>query len=184
MPPPPPESPAPDALSVETSPPETNGAVAQRSVTWFAWRHTKSLAAYAVYQPHPRQLEIAYWLACLLPFVVAFCAAPALAHLNFDAAPLWAQLILTVTLAQLGYVAWLAIMPDRSTVRVGICVFALCAAAYFIGLVRVSLATDAQLASLGLVEMRWPAQAWCCLAIVLESLATLACGWVDLRWRH
>jgi hypothetical protein len=183
VPPPLPESPAPDALFVETSTLESNGAVVQRSVRWFAWRSAKALEGYAIYQPHPRQLEIAYWLAGLLPFAVAFCAAPALAHLQFSEAPLWAQLMLTGAVAQLGDVVWLAIMPDRSTVRVGIAVFAASAAAYFIGLIQVSLASDAQLASLGLVEVRWAAQAWCCLAVVLESLASLACGWVGLRWR-
>jgi hypothetical protein len=182
-PPPLPSRERPKAGLTEAATRQTDVDVAKRSLRWLTWQQPDRLAGYAVYRPNPRQLEIAYWLACLLPFVVAFCAAPALPHMQFRGAPIWAQTMLCGAALQLGYAAWLALLPDWSTIRVGMYLFTATAAAYLIALLVACYLPDSQLSAVGLAGMRWPAAAWCGLVSAAASLAGAACGWVGQRWR-
>jgi hypothetical protein len=122
-------------------------------------------------------------LACLLPFATAFCAAPALSHLYFNGAPLWAQLMLVVAILQLAYAAWLAAVPDYSTLGVGMYLMAATGTGYSIALAVICFSAETQLAALGVSSMRWAAGAWCLLALVVSATASAACGWV-VRQRY
>jgi hypothetical protein len=170
------------AAAAQSSPPLPSVPVGQQTVRWLTWQRSGALASYQIVRPTSRQLEIVYWLACSLPFAVAFCGAPALPHLQFSGAPLWAQAMLCGALVQLGYAAWLAMVPDLSTVRVGMYLFAASAAAYFIALAVTCFLAESQLSALGMSGMRAAAAAWCVLALVISSLASTACGWVLRHW--
>src|SRR5581483_11915510 len=153
------------------------------SVHWVAWRRADALEGYAVARPDPRQLEIAYWLASLLPFAAAFCAAPALPHMQFAGAPGWAQLMLCTAVLHIGYAAWLALLPDVSTVRVGMYLFATSATAYLAAMTAICFFSNSQLTALGLSGMRGPAAAWCGLAFVVVTLTAGACAWIARQWQ-
>jgi hypothetical protein len=155
--------------------------VRRAPVRWLTWQKSDCLEGYAILRPDPRQLEIAYWLASLLPFAAAFCAAPALPHLQFIGAPGWAQFMLCVAVLHLAYAAWLAALPDASTVRIGMYLFAASAAAYLVA-AGLCVLSHSPLSSLGLSALRWPAAAWCGLAFVVTSVASGACGWVARYW--
>ncbi|HEV3343281.1 MAG TPA: hypothetical protein VG125_23115 [Pirellulales bacterium] len=176
---PPPLPPAPPPTTVA---PPTQAEVQRAAVRWLLWRRADLLDGYAILRPDARQLEIAYWLASLLPFAAAFCAAPALPHLEFSGAPGWAQWMLCAAVLQVTYAAWLAILPDGSTVRVGMYLFAASAAAYLAGMTATCVLSNSQLSSLGLSGLRWPAAAWCGLACVVTSLTSGACGWIARHW--
>jgi hypothetical protein len=179
---PPPLPGAEQPVAVEQSSPPPSIPISQKTVRWLTWQRSAALSSYQIVRPNSRQLEIVYWLASLLPFAVAFCAAPALPHLQFSGAPLWAQAMLCGGMVQLGYAAWLAMVPDFSTVRVGLYLFAASAATYFIALAVTCFLAESQVSTLGMSGMRAMAAAWCVLALVISSLASTACGWVLRHW--
>jgi hypothetical protein len=185
----PPPVPGQNTVAAVASPPPLPTAPAgaplpasRAPVHWLAWQKSDSLEGYAISRPDPRQLEIAYWLASLLPFAAAFCAAPALPHMQFAGAPGWAQVMLCAAVLHTGYAAWLALLPDVSTIRAGVYLFAASAALYLTAMIAVGFVRNSQLSALGLAGMRWPAVAWCGLAFAVISLTAGAFGWIARRW--
>jgi hypothetical protein len=154
------------------------------AVRWATWAPSDNLEAFAVYHANPRQIEILYWTACLLPFAAVFCAAPALPHLQFIGAPIWAQATLCLLVLQLAYSTWLALLPDWSTVRVGQFLFGGSAVLDLLGMIAVSIAGEPWLSALGLAGARWTAVAWCGLAMVIGALSSAACWWVVSHLRQ
>jgi hypothetical protein len=181
----PPPIPGQNALAAVASPPPlppAPPASIRAPVQWLAWQRSDALDGYAVSRPDGRQLEIAYWLASLLPFAAAFCAAPALPHMQFAGEPGWAQLMLSAAILQLAYAAWLALLPDGSTIRVGMYLYAVSAAAYFVAMMAICFLDNSQLSSLELPR-RGPAAAWCGLVVVVTLLTGGACRWIARHWR-
>jgi hypothetical protein len=163
--------------------PAASSAASRASVHWLAWQRSDALEGYAIARPEPRQLEIAYWLASLLPFAAAFCAAPALPHMQFEGAPGWAQWMLCVAVLHIGFAAWLALMPDVSTIRVGTYLFSASAALYLTAMMAICFLSNSQLSAVGLSGLRSPAAAWCGLVFVVVSLTAGACGWIARHWQ-
>jgi len=177
----------PPLLSAVPAPPPTSvppsAAAAKAPVQWSAWAPADALAAYPVVRASPRQLEIAYWLACLLPFATLFSVAPALPHLELAGAPAWSRVMLLMAMLELAYAAWLAMLPDGSTVRVGTVLFAAIALLYLFGMAALGVLPEPALASLGLTGMRWTAVAWCALALLTTAGSSAACHWVGRHWQ-
>jgi hypothetical protein len=175
----------PSGNGVVVTPPAapSTSAAPLRRVQWLAWAGGDEVDAFAVDRPTPRQLEVVYWLACLLPFAAVFCAAPAMPHLQFAGAPTWAQTLLCIASLQLAYAAWLATAPDWGTVRVGMYLFAAIAVIDVLAAAALPLLPDASVSSAGLSEMRATASAWCGLAAVINALSSAGCRWLDHRWR-
>src|SRR5690348_1719760 len=172
-----------DAAVVAEPTSNGNPPVTPPAVRWLAWLRADALTDYAIVRPTSKQLEMVYWLACLLPFAAAFCAAPALPHLYFSGAPLWAQLMLIVAMLKLAYAAWLGFVPDRSSVCVGMYLMAAGAIAYLIAFSVICSSSETQLAALGVAGMRGAAATWCLVALVISAAASAACGWFVRRWQ-
>lgn len=172
------------SLAVGEPPSAANAPIPPQPVRWFAWRRSDALSGYTIVRPTARQLEIVYWLACLLPFATAFCAAPALPHLSFSGAPLWAQLMLVAAMLELGYAACLGLVPDRSTIDVGMYLHAAIATAYVIALAVICFSSEMQLAALGVSGMRGAAATWCLLALVISAAGSAVCKLVVRQWRN
>ncbi|HET6883913.1 MAG TPA: hypothetical protein VFI31_27410 [Pirellulales bacterium] len=170
--------------TVATAPaPADNSSRPLRQLRWFTWARSDALDEFAVDGPTPRQLEVVYWLACLLPFAVVFCAAPTMPYLEFAGAPLWAQFLLCTACLQLAYAAWLATVPDWSSVRVGAYLFGAVAIVSLLAAVGLAFASEASLSWAGLANVRATASAWCGLTAVVNGFASAACRWLERRWR-
>ncbi|HVW37470.1 MAG TPA: hypothetical protein VHB99_09195, partial [Pirellulales bacterium] len=135
------------------------------------------------YRPAPHQAETVYWLSAVLLFVIVFTSAPALGYLQLDEAPLWAQGMLLVAGLQLAYAAWLVIVPDWSTVRVGVWLFAASAMLYAAASGLFGMAGGAEL-PLEYVGGRGSAAGWSCISAIVLGLLSYACGQVCGNWRR
>jgi hypothetical protein len=175
------------ALAANDPTPRTlaNGpnVVTRRRVAWAARASGKERESFDIAQATPRQLEMVYWLACLLPFAAIFCAAPAVPYVQFAGAPLWAQALIGLACLQFVYAAWLATVPDWSAVRVGIYLLAGVTILELLAALTLPLLPDASLAAAGLAGSRGMAAAWCALSSVVSGLACGAFRWLDERWR-
>jgi hypothetical protein len=130
------------------------------------------------------RVTAARWLALVLGLLVLAGTVPAMNHLNLAAAPGWARVILLVAALQLAYLAWMAILPDRSTLWVAMLVFAVVATLCALGM-AVGLATPADRPlPLGLDAVREKIARWCAAALLLNTLATWLCGRMSVRWRR
>lgn len=128
--------------------------------------------------------QTAWLLAVAMAVVVLFCAAPALKHVNLLHAPGWARIVLLLAVVQLIYVVWMAVMPDWSTVWIGMLVFAGGAAVYGLGL-AVALATPSKKHMiLGMDEVKQTAAGWCVAVMVLSALLVYVCGRISAHWRR
>ncbi|HVX15421.1 MAG TPA: hypothetical protein VHC22_29800 [Pirellulales bacterium] len=174
---------SPREVPASSAPQATGSTTAIRRVQWCTWARGDDLTSFDVYRPGPRQLEFAYWIACLLPFVAVFCAAPALPHLQFSDAPSWAQALLCIAAVELGYAAWLAMVPDWSIVRIGMFLFGGVAALFAGSMFACLLSSQAQWMSLAMAELRATAATWCGLSAVVSACAFAACRWLDRVWR-
>lgn len=148
---------------------------------WFA--RARAELTERSYRPNPQQIENVYWLALVLLFVIVFTSAPALGFLRLDEAPRWAQAMLLVAGLQAAYAAWLAIVPDWSTVKVGTWLFAVSAVAYaaFSGLYGMSAGGQLPLELSG---SRTSAAGWCGANSLVLALMSYACGQVCTNWRR
>lgn len=174
----PPSPPSPLPISPVAPPTRSMIAAATaRKTTWWTWSTWDSIAQYAVCRPTAPQLEATYWLASLLPFAIVLCAAPAVGHLRLNAAPAWAQAMLLLAGAQLVYAVWLALLPDYSTLRVGLFLFAASALLEGLGMVG-SLSTPAILD----LSSRGTAAVWCGGCLVAMAGLSYACAKVAARW--
>ena len=135
------------------------------------------------YRANPQQIETAYWLAVVLLFVIVFSAAPALGYLRLDQAPAWAQAMLLVAGMQLAYSIWLVIVPDWSTIRVGLWLFGASAVLYAAGAALFAMAGAGPL-PLDLAAPRSSAAGWCGANSLALGLLSYACGQVGATWRR
>jgi len=193
VPQPPPLPPMPPALEpqlvavqvVHAPPPAPYQPPAKQAASlrprWLA-RARAELAAQS-YRPDPHQAETVYWLAAVLLFVIVFTSAPALGYLQLDEAPLWAQGMLLVAGLQLAYAAWLVIVPDWSTVRVGVWLFAASAMLYAAASGLFAMAGGGKL-PLEYIGGRGSAAGWNCISAIVLGLLSYACGQVCGNWRR
>lgn len=157
------------------------GGVARSRPRWIAWADEELIAR--SYRANPQQIETAYWLAVVLVFVIVFAAAPSLAFLQLDEAPAWAQVMLLLAGMQLAYAVWLMIVPDWSSVRIGMWVFGISAAVYAAGMGLFALSSRGP-PPLGLTASAGSASGWCGAIVLVLGLLSYACGQVSSNWRR
>jgi hypothetical protein len=138
----------------------------------------------AVYRADRGHVQTVWWLAALLALVAAFGVLPAAGHANLAAAPPWARAALLVAALQAVYIVWMAFAPDWSTVWVAMLVSATVATLYAAA-TALALVTplDAPL-PLGMGDIRGRLGRWCGAVVMLNALATYACGRTSARWRR
>jgi hypothetical protein len=112
-------------------------------------------------------------LAALLALLVVVCVGPAMMHFNLAAAPNWARVLLLGGGLLLAYIAWLALLPCRETLRTITWVFAIAAAAGTLTLAVVLFSPREESLPLGLGEARMIAVAWCVVVAALMSLGSV-----------
>jgi hypothetical protein len=182
---PPAPSGATDPLSsaVSTASPGESArfAIGRPTPRWFCWADEEGVER--ADRPHPQQIETTYWLAVVLLFVIVFAAAPSLAFLRLDKAPPWAQIMLLIAGAQLAYALWLMIVPDWSSVWIGMWVFGVSAALYAAGMGLFALSSQAP-APLGVTASAASASGWCGAIVLVLGLLSYACGHVSVNWRR
>ena len=138
-----------------------------------------------VYRPDRGKVQTVHMLAVALAAVACFNAGPAIfKHANLWQAPDWARLVLVVAVIQLVYVAWMASIPDWSTVWVGMLVFALVCAAHAVAMAVVMFTPLDTPLVLGLENVRHTAAGWCFAVLSLNGMLTYACGRVAAKWRR
>lgn len=157
------------------------GRIARGKPRWVA--RARPDAIELAYRANPQQVETTYWLAVVLLFVIVFSAAPALGYMRLDQAPRWAQAMLLIAGVQLAYSIWLVIVPDWSTVRIGLWLFGVSAVLYAAGLGLFAMAADGRL-PLGLTAARPSAAGWCGANALVLGLLSYACGQVGSTWRR
>ena len=125
-----------------------------------------------------------HWMAALLGGAVLFSIAPALRYNILADPPAWVWAVLLVGLLQAVYVAWMAVTPDWSTVRVVMIVFAATATLY-------ATAATAAMAwpldhplPLDLGPLRQKVPLWCGSVLLVMALGIYAAGRVGWRWRR
>jgi len=137
-----------------------------------------------VYRADRGHVETVRWLAGVLGLLVLLAGLPALGHLNVASAPGWARALLLITLLQIAYLAWMAILPDWSTVWVAMLVFAAVATLYALA-AGLAVATPPDRAlPLGLGEVRDKLARWSTAALLLGVLGTYLCGRTSVRWQR
>lgn len=169
--------PLPPPIASIAPPLPTVAAATATKANWWTCVTRETIGQYAVCRPTAPQLEAAYWLASLLPFAIVLCAAPAVGHLRLNAAPAWAQAMLLLAGAQLVYAVWLALLPDYSTLRVGLFLFAASALFQALGFV-VSLSTPSMVG----LSSPGTAATWCGGCLVAMAGLSYACAKIAARW--
>jgi hypothetical protein len=136
------------------------------------------------YQPDADKCNTVYYLAAAMAALSLYCITPAMTHLNLGAAPNWARIVVLLSLLQLAYAAWLASIPDWSTLRSSMIIFTVVAALYGLTM-TVALSTPAENPlPLELTEVRRQAVLWCAGVVLLASLLAYGCGRAAWRWRR
>lgn len=138
----------------------------------------------AGYQPDRTQVRAVHRLGLVMALVTLLQIVPAVRHVSFVGAPLWAQLLLVMSGLQLAYVVWTVTMPDWSTVLTSMLVYAAVAAVFGGVLVAGLLTSPGQEMIFGLGELRWPAIGWSAVLMLLALLAAGGCGRLGLAWHR
>lgn len=172
------EAPATPVTAAAISAPDHAGFVRQ-TPRWICPADEENIKR--AYRANPQQVEITYWLAVVLLFVIVFAAAPSLTYLQLDQAPAWAQIMLLIAGVQVAYTVWLIILPDWSSVWVGMWVFGISAALYAGGM---GLFAMSEQAPLGISGSTASATAWCGAITLVLGLLSYACGQVCVNWRR
>jgi hypothetical protein len=115
--------------------------------------------------------------------VALFQLVPAIMQGSPAAAPIWAALVWLIVIAQLAYAAWLACVPDWSTVWIGMIVAAVVAAFYALALALVLVTPATSVVWFDLDEVRDSARLWCGAVVLLVFLLAYACSRVAYEWR-
>jgi hypothetical protein len=149
---------------------------------WLGRMHGE-LAAHVV-RPTAKQVETVYWLAAVLLFSVIFGAAPALGHWKLTEAPAWAQALMLVAAAELTYIAWLIVLPDWSTVRVGMVLFAAVAVSFAATTFLLGSPSLGEWLPFDLSGAGTSAFSWCGANAVVMGLLGFACGRLAAKWRR
>jgi hypothetical protein len=172
------EEPAEPMTAAASSAPD-HGGLSPPTSRWICPADEESVQR--AYRANPQQLEITYWLAVVLLFVIVFAAAPSLTYLQLDRAPPWAQIMLLIAGVQVAYTVWLIILPDWSSVWVGMWVFGVSAALYAGGMGLFAMSDQAPL---GVSGSTASATAWCGAITLVLGLLSYACGQVCVNWRR
>ena len=158
------------------------------------------------YHPPARRINAVYWLAAALVAFTLVSAIPALVWIDGDGevrqssshsglmirhadswqvsdSPAWARWTLLIVGLQLSYIAWMAIAPDFSTVRVMMWVFASVAGLYALAVAAVLFTGANETLILNLDSVRSSAAGWSAAMMFAMSLAAYLCGRMSHRWR-
>jgi hypothetical protein len=147
--------------------------------------HRTAAASAKAKRPDPGKMQTVQLLALALAAVALFNAGPAVVkHANLFIAPDWARLALLLACLQLVYVAWMASIPDWSTVFVGMLVFASVCALYAVAMAVVMFTPLDTPLPLGLSNVRQSAAGWCFAVLAMNGMMTYACGRVAGKWRR
>jgi len=127
-----------------------------------------------------------YFLAAAYVLFSLLTMAPAALYFDRGATPGWAQLVLFVSLLQLAYALWLALVPDWSSLWVATLSLALVATLYATGVAITATARPDSELLLDLAELirtqgNKPAL-WCSAIVLLASLLAYLFGLVSHRW--
>ena len=137
------------------------------------------------YQADPQRVQTVYFLAVALAMISIFSVLPALPHLNLVQAPGWARIMLLLAALQLAYIVWIVLLPDWSTVWVGMLVFSIVGSIYAVAMAVVLFTPQQSPLLLGLdADTRRTAIGWCCAVVLLTTLASYICGRISARWRR
>lgn len=164
----------------------TAEAVSTEAVSMHA-ETTEAVTTEAVqsgYQPDIDKRWTTYYLAGSIVALGLFCMAPALPHWNLGAAPAWARAVLLLSLLQLVYGAWVASIPDWTTLRCSMIVLTILAALYALTMTVALTTPRDNTLPLDLTDVRRQAVLWCAGVLLLASLVAYACGRVAWRWRR
>ncbi len=140
-----------------------------------------------------RHVISTYWLAMLMATVALFAAAPAVGqfHMGHDSqlgrTPQWVWMMLFIAALQLVYLAWMAMVPDWSTIRSVMWVFAAAAVAYAAGMAILMFTPPGQFEGLALglssdPVVRSRALGWSSAAVLSTSIACYLAGLLSQRW--
>lgn len=129
-------------------------------------------------------IHTVYWLAFSLAAVTLFSAAPAMRNLNLLSAPSWASVMLLVATLQFAYIIWMVLVPDWSTVWVGMIVFAVVAAMYAVMALAAMLTAAGSPLPLDLAGSRATVAGWSAAATLMNGLMVYVCGRVSAAWRE
>lgn len=155
------------------------------SAPGFAQPSIAAAPAVEGYQADPQKVQTVYFLAVALAMISIFSVLPALPHLNLVQAPGWARIMLLLAALQLAYVAWIVLLPDWSTVWVGMLVFSIVGSIYAVAMAVVLFTPTQSPLLLGLdADTRRTAIGWCCAVVLLTTLASYICGRISARWRR
>jgi len=144
-----------------------------------------------VASPAPRPMRLdrhwiqtVYWLAFALAAVTLFSAAPAMRHLNLLAAPTWARVMLLVATLQFAYIIWMVLVPDWSTVWIGMIVFAVVAAMYGMMVLAAWLTAAGNPLPFELAGSRATVAGWSAAVTLMNGLMIYVCGRISAAWRR
>ena len=102
-------------------------------------------------------------------------------HWNLTTAPNWARWIAMLVLLQTAYAAWMAILPNRTTVRVVTIVLVVVATFYGIAFGITLIESQLNSSMLQLSEVRKHARLWCPTIMLLICGITYFAGRVAFR---
>jgi hypothetical protein len=105
-------------------------------------------------------------------------------HANLGFAPNWARAVLLLSLLQLAYGAWVASIPDWSTLRASMIVMTAIAAMYGLTMTVALTTSPEHTLPLDLTDMRRQAVLWCGCVMLLACLLAYFCGRAAWRWRR
>lgn len=109
---------------------------------------------------------------------------PVYLHWSDEPRPAWVSVAALFALTQLTYAAWLATVPDWSTVWVAMCVATAVAATYALLLSFVAVTPPSVPLVLDLEGVRQSARLWCCVVVALSALVAYLAGQVSFLWRR
>ena len=135
------------------------------------------------YRAERSRVLTVYWLALGLVALVIFQMAPVFMRLNPATAPNWARWVMMLALVQLAFIAWMASLPDWSTVRVTMFALAGVATLYCVALGMAVITPSTTPLMLDLDDVRDKVRLWCEAVLLLVCLMTYICGRVGFRWK-
>jgi hypothetical protein len=142
---------------------------------------TRSLAEQA---GRKRMIRV-YLLGLGLLIVTLAGLAPAAMHLDPLTAPGWARVVWIVAILQIGYIFWMIILPDWSTVWLGSILFGVSAAFHALAWMVIALSAGDVPLPFQLEQLdRSQAGLWCGIQILALGLMSLICARFSGLWRR
>lgn len=173
------------ALKKQTFPPEYwNTAEAAYNTVMQDPARTSFASRSSGYHANRSYTLTVYQLAAALAALSLFQMLPALMRGSFSSVPEWARWLMLLSALQLAYFAWMAIVPDWSTVWVAAVVCAATATLYAGMLAMVLFTPSGKPVPLELDKLRFQARLWSAAMFLLWLLATYLCGRVSTSWQR